>query len=143
MMLATPSKRWPASSYDAFVLVLLVGYLLATFGWQLTFADVTESSDSAQATPYETWRTTYTDGSVDERTDHNDYALVQQSGAWKIQTDVQPDSQLISPSTGTGNPGAQLGTPASTASTSSNWSGYVANGGSFTSVTGSCVVPSV
>ena len=110
---------------------------------KLDFGDVTVSGTSAQATTYETWRTTYTDGSVDERTDRNDYALVQQSGAWKIQTDVQPDSQLISPSTGTGNPGAQPGTPASTASTSSNWSGYVANGGSFTSVTGSWVVPSV
>ena len=109
----------------------------------LDFGDVSINGTSAQATTYETWRTTYSDGSVDERTDRNEYTLVQQSGVWKIQTDVQPDSQVISPSTGTGTPGAQPGTPASTSGSSSNWSGYVASGGSFSSVTGSWVVPTV
>src|SRR5205807_743579 len=37
----------------------------------------------------------------------------------------------------------QPGTPASSASRSSNWSGYVANGGSFTAVTATWVVPQV
>ena len=106
----------------------------------LTWGDVTVSGSTARATTFETWRSSYTDGSTDERTDRNDYTLVADAGSWKIQSDVQPDAQLLDPS-GVTTP--SVTTPASSASQSSNWSGYVASGGTFTSVTGSWIVPTV
>src|SRR2546429_1562434 len=112
---------------------------LANIAW----GDVTVSGTTAQAATFETWRSTYNDGSTDPRTDRNEYTLVQQSGAWKISADVQPDSRVIEPATGTSPSVTQPGTPAAVLSRSSNWSGYAASGGAFTSVTGSWVVPTV
>ena len=107
----------------------------------LEWVDVTVSGTTATAVTNETWRTTYTDGSVADSTDRNEYTLVLQAGAWKISTDVQPNTQVISP--GTAPSVTQPGTPASVTSSSSNWSGYAANGGTFTSVTGTWIVPTV
>jgi hypothetical protein len=109
----------------------------------LDWVDVTISGSTAQASTNETWRTTYTDGSVAESTDRNDYTLVLQSGAWKISADVQPTTQVINPSTGVSPGVTQPGTPASVTSSSSNWSGYAADGGTFTSVTATWTVPTV
>src|SRR5216117_2190494 len=109
----------------------------------LDWVDVTISGTTAQASTNETWRTTYTDGSVAESTDRNDYTLVLQSGVWKISADMQPTTQIINPSTGTSPSVTQPGTPASVTSSSSNWSGYAANGGTFTSVTATWTVPTV
>ena len=109
----------------------------------LDWVDVTVSGTTAQATTNETWRTTYTDGSVAESTDRNDYTLVIESGAWKISADVQPTTQIISPSTGISPTVTQPGSPASVTSSSSNWSGYAASGGNFTSVTATWTVPNV
>ena len=109
----------------------------------LDWVDVTISGSTAQATTNETWRTTYTDGSVAESTDRNDYTLVLQSGAWKISADVQPTTQIINPSTGVSPVVTQPGTPATVTSSSSNWSGYAADGGTFTSVTATWTVPTV
>jgi len=139
-----------ASATDSYYQELLqIDSDLATSGvtaielTKLDFGAVTVSGATAQATTFETWRSTYDDGSVDERTDRNFYTLVQQNGIWKIQSDVQPDAQTISPSTGTGTPGVVPGNPASSSSSSSNWSGYAASGGTFTSVTGTWTVPQV
>src|SRR5256712_12447135 len=104
---------------------------------KIAWGDVIVSGTTPQATTFETWRSTYNDGSNDERTDRNEYTLVQQSGAWKISADVQPDSRVIEPGTGTSPSVTQPGTPAALLSRSSNWSGYAATGGVFTSVTGS------
>jgi hypothetical protein len=109
----------------------------------LEWVDVTVSGTTANAVTNETWRTTYTDGSVADSTDRNEYTLVLQAGAWKISADVQPNTQVITPGTGTGTAPTQPGTPASVTSSSSNWSGYAANGGSFTSVTATWTVPTV
>ena len=109
----------------------------------ITWGDVTVSGTTAQATTFETWRSTYNDGSTDERTDRNEYTLTQRSGAWKISADVQPDSRVIEPGTGTSPSVTQPGTPAAVLSHSSNWSGYAATGGVFTAVTGSWIVPTV
>ena len=109
----------------------------------LDWVDVAVSGTSARATTNETWRTTYTDGSVAESTDRNDYTLVLESGAWKISADVQPTTQIISPSTGISPTVTQPGSPASVTSSSSNWSGYAASGGTFTSVTATWTVPNV
>jgi peptidase A4-like protein len=108
----------------------------------LDWVDVTVSGTTASAVTNETWRTTYTDGSVADSTDRNEYTLVLQSGAWKISADVQPTTQIITPA-GTAPSVTQPGTPAAVTSSSSNWSGYGANGGKFTSVTGTWTVPTV
>src|SRR2546423_3380129 len=109
----------------------------------LDWVDVTVSGTTAKATTNETWRTTYTDGSVAASTDRNDYTLVLQAGAWKISADVQPTTQIISPGTGISPVVTQPGTPAAVTSSSSNWSGYAASGGNFTSVTATWTVPTV
>jgi peptidase A4-like protein len=109
----------------------------------LEWVDVSVSGTTANAVTNETWRTTYTDGSVADSTDRNEYALVRQTGVWKISADVQPTTQIITPRTGTGTAPTQPGTPASVTSSSSNWSGYAASGGTFTSVTATWTVPTV
>jgi hypothetical protein len=109
----------------------------------LDWIDVTVSGTTAQASTSETWRTTYSDGSTEESTDRNDYTLVLLSGAWRISEDVQPTTRVINPSTGTAPSVTQPGTPATVTSSSSNWSGYAASGGTFTSVTGTWTVPTV
>jgi len=113
---------------------------------KLEWVDVSVSGTTANAVTNETWRTTYSDGSVADSTDRNEYTLVLQAGAWKISADVQPNTQVISPGTGSGTAPTtvtQPGTPASVTSSSSNWSGYAASGGTFTSVTATWTVPTV
>lgn len=109
----------------------------------LDWIDATVSGTTAKASTSETWRTTFSDGSTEESTDRNDYTLVLQSGAWRISADVQPTTRVINPSTGTAPSVTQPGTPATVTSSSSNWSGYAASGGTFTSVTGTWTVPTV
>lgn len=104
----------------------------------LDWIDVTIDGTTAQAATSETWRTTYADGSTEESTARNDYTVIRQSGAWKISAVVQ--SSAIGPATPSV---AQPGTPATVTSSSSNWSGYAASGGTFTSVTGTWTVPTV
>jgi hypothetical protein len=109
----------------------------------LVWVSVSVDGTTATAVTTETWRTSYADGSTDESTDRNEYTLVLQSGAWKISADVQPTTRVIGPGTGTAPTVTQPGTPASSASSSSNWSGYAASGGTFTSVTATWTVPTV
>ena len=102
----------------------------------ISFGDIVVNGASATATTTETWQSTYADGTVDRSTDQNDYALVLESGTWKIASNTQPGSTGVTAPT-------QPQTPSNTAvrSTSRNWSGYVATGGaSYTSVTGTWVV---
>lgn len=121
----------------------VTGFTLVATEW----GDVTISGPTATATAYETWRTTYGDGSQDQRTGRNDYRLVLDGGAWKIQADVQPSARGVTLGSGTApappRPDTTTITPARTSDTSSNWSGYVASGGTFTSVTGTWTVPQV
>jgi hypothetical protein len=121
----------------------VIGFSLVRIEW----GDVTITGATAGATAFETWRTTYGDGSQDQRTDRNDYTLVLESGAWKIQADVQGGALSTTSGSGTApaqtQPDTTTTTPARISDTSSNWSGYVANGGTYTSVTGTWVVPQV
>jgi len=114
-----------------------------------------DSPSTAHATTYETWQTTYTDGSVDRSRERNVYTLVQEQGAWKIQSDDHPDAA------GDQAPGVATPTPSGPATpgpspsvvpppirvlpgqrdVSNNWSGYAATGGTFTGVTGTWTVP--
>jgi len=119
----------------------VTGFSLVRIEW----GDVAISGSTAAATAYETWRTNYGDGSQDRRTDRNDYSLVLESGAWKIQADMQGGALSGTPGTAPAQtqPDTTTTTPARITDTSSNWSGYVANGGTYTSVTGTWVVPQV
>jgi len=105
----------------------------------IEYGEVRVDGPVAQATTFETWRTEYADGSVNEQTDQNEYTLVSAGGSWKISATVQPAARPISPAT---DPSPALA-PAAATSRSTNWSGYAADGGPFTSVTGTWVVPSV
>ncbi len=101
---------------------------------KIAFGTVTVNGATATATTTETWRSTYSDGTVDQSTDQNDYSLVLQNGAWKIDSNTQPAS------TGVTAPSSPNTPTTSVRGTSRNWSGYVATGGTVTSVTGTWVV---
>ena len=110
---------------------------------QITFGDITVSGSTATATATETWSSSYADGSADQSTDLNDYALVLENGSWKVSTNTQPNATLQG---GSGGPAPttptnpQAPTSGVVRSASRNWSGYVATGGTYSSVTGTWVV---
>ncbi len=108
-----------------------------------------KGASTAQATTYETWSTTFSDGSTMQETDTNIYTLVLNDGVWKVQDDQHPNTNN-QPSTSTnpsGGTSSQTPVPPAGAATgqseSRNWSGYVAIGGTFTSVSGTWTVPNV
>ncbi len=103
----------------------------------ISFGEITVNGTTATATTTETWRSTYVDGSVDQSTDQNDYVLLLENGTWRIESNTQPGTTGVTAPT-------QPQTPTNTSvrSTSRNWSGYVATGGtSYTSVSGTWIVP--
>ena len=104
---------------------------------KMSFGDITVNGSAATATTTETWTTTYADGSTGRSTDENDYALVQLNGAWKISANTQPNSvpSGLAPT----NP--QGPTSGIVRNTSRNWSGYVGTVGTYSSVTGTWIVP--
>ena len=106
----------------------------------INWGAITVSGSTAQATTYETWRTTYADGSTEQSTDQNDYTLVLDGTTWLIQTNTQPGTGLQQPGA-TPQPGQPIANAAPVRDVSSNWSGYAATGGTYTSVTGTWKVP--
>lgn len=111
----------------------------------LQWGPITVQGTNAQATTYETWRTTLADGSVVQDRQRNVYTLVQVGGAWKIAADAQPGAAASG--SGGSTPGAAPAptqpTPATGIGQSQNWSGYAATGGTFTGVSGTWTVPQV
>jgi len=102
----------------------------------MSFAQTTVQGSSAQVATTETWRATFADGTTTDDTTLNNYTLVLTGGAWKISGDTQPSANIP--------PGATPGgPPATVGSTSRNWSGYVASGGTFTAVSGTWTIPTV
>src|SRR6185503_10225868 len=106
------------------------------------FQSVTVDGANATAVTFETWRSTYSDGMTDETTARNDYTLVLDGSAWRIATNDQPSAGL-QPGTGTQPDTTTPSSAAITTDTSTNWSGYAATGGTYTSVTGTWTVPTV
>ena len=113
---------------------------------KLDWGPIEVQGNTATATTWETWRTIWADGAVDEARDRNVYTLVRQGGEWRVDADDHPDDQ---PAAGRGGPPPR-GTPEPRApepdlprdpGTSTNWSGYAAGGGTYTSVTGTWTVP--
>lgn len=105
----------------------------------IAFGDVAVNGSSATASTSETWSSTYADGTSDRSTDQNDYDLVLENGAWKIAANTQPNAAPIG-SGGVAPSVPQRPTGGVVQSTSRNWSGYVATGGTYTSVTGTWVI---
>jgi len=109
---------------------------------RLDWGDIAVNGANATAVTIETWRTTYGDGTTEQSRDQNNYTLVQDNGAWKIQSDDHPGN---SPSS------AQAPAPRSPfpvipgvpndQNSSHNWSGYAATGGRYTAVSGTWTVP--
>jgi len=123
---------------------------------QIEWGPVTLTNPTtATATTYETWQTTYSDGSVEQAREQNVYTMVQEQGVWKIQADDHPNSSTgssggspasgpsgsVPPSAPTPAVPPPVSTPVSQANTSRNWAGYAATSGTFTGVTGTWTVP--
>lgn len=108
---------------------------------RLDWGAVAADGSSATATTYETWRTVFSDGTIDQSRDRNDYSLVLDgsSGTWKIQSDAHPDTST--PPSAITPPQTQPFPIPDDQNTSHNWSGYAATGGSYTAVTGTWTVP--
>jgi Peptidase A4 family len=120
----------------------------------IEWGPIVVSGDTATATTYETWSSQFADGTTERSRDRNVYTLVQQDGTWRIQADEHPDDVVT---TAPGGPRSTSPAPPSDGSSpstspapplvprgrgqSSNWAGYVARGGGFTSVTGTWSVP--
>src|SRR5205814_1904305 len=124
-----PPPKQPASGVNVWRLlsVGLIAFLLATFTGRLQLPSVVSGvRDAVARAP----------SGVASSASANDPAAV---AAVKDVTQQANDA----PSTGTGTPGVVPGNPASSSSSSSNWSGYAASGGTFTSVTGTWTVPQV
>ena len=127
----------------------------------IEWGPITVNGSSAAATAWETWTTTYSDGTTEQSRDRNVYTLVQQNGAWVISVDDHPDSNIAG-TPGSSNPSAPANptTPGNSApggprtrpgnptqprvpsqDVSQNWSGYAATGGTYTAVNGTWTVP--
>jgi hypothetical protein len=111
---------------------------LVTIDW----GPITVDGSTASATTFETWRTSYASGPTEFARDRNVYSLVRNGGAWRVAANEHPDSRSeATPAEPDGtNPG--LDVPAGQ-STSSNWAGYAARGGHFSSVSGTWTVPEI
>jgi len=70
------------------------------------------NGDTATATAFETWATTYSDGTTEQSRDRNVYTLVQQNGSWVISADDHPDDDVA----GSGPGGQGQGVPGGQAS---------------------------
>lgn len=60
---------------------------------KIEWGDIVVNGNTATATAWETWSTTFSDGTTEQSRDRNVYTLVQQNGAWKVKSDEHPDQQ--------------------------------------------------
>jgi hypothetical protein len=59
----------------------------------IDWGPITVNGTTATATSYESWTTTYADGTSEQTArERNVYTLVQENGAWKIASNQHPDS---------------------------------------------------
>jgi peptidase A4-like protein len=123
----------------------------------IDWGDISVNGTSASATAWETWTTTYSDGTREQSRDRNVYTLVQQNGSWVISGDDHPDDNIAGNPPGSTQPqpnppsgrvpGGRTGVPGGTGrqtqpqDVSQNWSGYAATGGTYTAVSGTWTVP--
>jgi hypothetical protein len=65
----------------------------------IEWGPITVNGNTASATDYETWSTTFQDGTTEQSRDRNIYTLLNDNGNWKVQSDDHPDQ----PTPGPGN----------------------------------------
>lgn len=68
----------------------------------IDWGDINVNGTQATATAWETWTTTYSDGTTEQSRDRNVYTLVQQNGAWVISADDHPDDNIAGVTPGQG-----------------------------------------
>jgi hypothetical protein len=112
----------------------------------VTWGPINITGNTARVTTYETWITTFSDGTTAESTDTNLYTMVLQGGSWLIQSDQQPTSAAGQPTPAVGGQApvpTNVPVPALPVgqSTSHNWSGYAATSATYTGVSGTWTVP--
>jgi hypothetical protein len=110
----------------------------------LEWGPITVSGSVASATTFETWRTSFTAGPTEFARDRNVYNLVQdRGGVWRITANQHPDgrNRRTTPPPPASPPPQTDGQPRPGASR--NWSGYAADGGTFTSVSAVWTVPTL
>jgi hypothetical protein len=78
---------------------------------QIEWGDISVNGGSATATAFETWSTTYSDGTTEQSRDRNVYTLVQQSGSWVISADDHPDDEVAGGAPGGQGQGQGSGVP--------------------------------
>jgi hypothetical protein len=113
---------------------------------KLEWGAIAVDGSTATATTFETWTTTFTDGTSDQSRDRNDYSLALDNGAWKITTNTHPGEAQAG---GRPNPNVNTQPPPTlpfpgipdNQNTSHNWSGYAATDGTYTSVSGTWTIP--
>jgi hypothetical protein len=57
----------------------------------IEWGPVEVNGNTATATDWETWSTTFEDGTTEQSRDRNVYTLVLDNGSWKVQADDHPD----------------------------------------------------
>jgi Peptidase A4 family len=115
----------------------------------IEWGPISINGSTASATAWETWTTTYSDGTTEQNRDRNEYTLVQQNGNWVISADDHPDDEVAGGTPGQGRgqgqgQGSGTGVPGRSVrpqDVSQNWSGYAATGGTYTAVNGTWTVP--
>lgn len=68
---------------------------------KLEWGDISVNGNTATATVWETWSTTFQDGTTEQSRDRNVYTLILENGTWKVSADDHPDQQ---PGGGSPNP---------------------------------------
>src|SRR5437870_11008644 len=69
----------------------------------LEWGPITVNGNTASATVWETWSTTFDDGTTQQSRDRNLYTLVLDNGTWKVQADDHPDQAAASSTPGPGS----------------------------------------
>ena len=65
----------------------------------MEWGPISVNGNTATATVWETWSTTFEDGTTEQSRDRNVYTLVMDNGAWKVRADEHPD-QDVNPNQG-------------------------------------------
>jgi len=92
----------------------------------IEWGPVSVNGTTATATAWETWTTSYSDGTSEQSRDRNAYTLVQDNGAWRVSADDHPDDlQAVTPDSGVAPsaPGTGIGNPGGTGTGSGNPNG--------------------
>ncbi len=91
----------------------------------IDWGDISVDGGTATATAFETWSTTYSDGTTESSRDRNVYTLVQQNGSWVISADDHPDDEVA----GSGGSGQGQGAPGGQAAPGGQGQGQGVPGG--------------